>query len=206
DEDEFEKQVGNNDDFTEDIVPLADLDLSFEKRLEQRIGWLYNLQSCELFDEERRRFLSAFNLYFIGNKDDRFKIYITYTPYFYVGAKLERENDVYAYLSKRYHNRCLSCDLIGKGDLDLLNHLSSIQGTFIRLRFHDINDLMKAHKELQSIVKRNIEREKEQQSHPELVVLKRTTSSNLTSDLIVDGLSNANVAEKQIDGIIELRE
>ncbi|CAF3063174.1 unnamed protein product [Rotaria sp. Silwood2] len=65
---------------------------------------------------------------------------------------------------------------------------------------------MKAHKELQSIVKRNIEREKEQQSHPELVVLKRTTSSNLTSDLIVDGLSNANVAEKQIDGIIELRE
>ncbi|CAF4762286.1 unnamed protein product [Rotaria sp. Silwood2] len=65
---------------------------------------------------------------------------------------------------------------------------------------------MKAHKELQSIVKRNIEREKEQQSHPELVVLKRTTSSNLTSNLIVDGLSNANVADKQIDGIIELRE
>ncbi|CAF0924536.1 unnamed protein product [Rotaria sordida] len=89
---------------------------------------------------------------------------------------------------------------------DLLNHLSSIQGTFIRLRFHDINDLMKARKELQPIVKRNIEREKEQQSHPELVVLKRTTSSNSTSDLIVDGLSNANVAEKQIDGIIELRE
>ncbi|CAF2397049.1 unnamed protein product [Rotaria sp. Silwood2] len=165
-------------------------------RFEERIGWLYNLQSCELFDEERRRFLSAFNLYFIGNKDDRFNIYITYTPYFYVGAKLERENDVYAYLSKRYHNRCLSCDLIGKGDL----------GTFIRLRFHDINDLMKVHKELQSIVKRNIEREKEQQSHPELVVLKRTTSSNLTSNLIVDGLSNANVADKQIDGIIELRE
>ena len=141
DEDEFEKQVGNNDDFTEDIVPLAGLDLSFEKRLERLnqsdridqlygylrysgfeecIGWLYNLQPCELFDEERRRFLSALNLYFIGNKDDRFKIYIIYPPYFYVGAKLGRENDVYAYLSKRYHNRCLSCDLIPKEDLGIL--------------------------------------------------------------------------------------
>ncbi|CAF1430205.1 unnamed protein product [Rotaria sordida] len=124
---------------------------------EERIGWLYSLQPCELFDEERRRFVSALDLYFIG-------------------------------------------------DIDLPNHLSGIQHTFIRLRFHDINDSMKAYKELQPIVKRNIECEKKQQSHPELVVLKRTISSNSTSDLIVDGLSNANVAEKQIDGIIELRE
>ncbi|CAF4274290.1 unnamed protein product, partial [Rotaria sp. Silwood2] len=89
---------------------------------------------------------------------------------------------------------------------NLPNHLSDIQRTFIRLRFHDIDDLMKACKELQPIVKRNIEREKEQQSRPELAVLKRATSSNPSSDLIVDGLSNANVAEKQSDHIIELRE
>ncbi|CAF3181051.1 unnamed protein product [Rotaria sp. Silwood2] len=89
---------------------------------------------------------------------------------------------------------------------DLPNHLSDIQRTFIRLLFHDIDDLMKACKELQPIVKRNIEREKEQQSRPELAVLKRATSSNPSSDLIVDGLSNANVAEKQSDDIIELRE
>ncbi|CAF4295140.1 unnamed protein product [Rotaria sp. Silwood2] len=90
--------------------------------------------------------------------------------------------------------------------LNLLNHLVGIQRTFIRLRFHDIDDLIKARKELQPIVKHNTEREKEQQSRPELAVLKRATSSNPSSDLIVDGLSNANVAEKQIDGIIELRE
>jgi DNA polymerase epsilon subunit 1 len=66
---------------------------------------------------------------------------------------------------------------------------------------------MKARKELQPIVKRNTEREKEQQSRPELAVLTRATSTNSrSSDLIVNGLSNANVAEKQIDGIIELRE
>ncbi|CAF4135492.1 unnamed protein product [Rotaria sordida] len=151
DEDKFEENVENDDDFTEDIVPSAGFGF------EERIGWLYSLQPCELFDEERRRFVSALDLYFIG-------------------------------------------------DIDLPNHLSGIQHTFIRLRFHDINDSMKAYKELQPIVKRNIECEKKQQSHPELVVLKRTISSNSTSDLIVDGLSNANVAEKQIDGIIELRE
>ncbi|CAM4941635.1 unnamed protein product [Rotaria socialis] len=62
--------------------------------------------------------------------------------YFYAETKLGRENDVYVYLSKRYHNRCLSCDLIAKEDLDL---------------FRDIADVMKARKELQPIVKRNIE-------------------------------------------------
>ncbi|CAF1469802.1 unnamed protein product [Rotaria magnacalcarata] len=37
--------------------------------------------------------------------------------------------------------------------------------------------------------------------------LSRTTSMNAqSSDFIADGLSNANVAEQQIDGIIELRE
>lgn len=229
DEDDYNENNGNTqEDFIEDIVPSAGLGLSFEKRLErlnqsdridqlygclrytgfeERIGWLYNLQPCELFDEDRRRFVSALDLYFIGDIGDRFKISLIYPPYFYVGTKLGRENDVYAYLSKRYHNRCLSCDLIAKEDLDLPNHLAGIKRTFIRLRFHDIDDLMKARKELQPIVKRNIEREKEQETRPELAILKRGTSTNVrSSDLIVNGLSNANVAEKQIDGIIELRE
>jgi len=227
DEEEFfDDNVATTEDFVEDIAPSGGL--SFEKRLErlsqsdridqlygclrytafeERVGWLYNLQPCELFDEDRRRFVSALDLYFIGEIGDRFKISIVYAPYFYVGAKLGRENDVYAYLSKRYHNRCLSCELIAKEDLDLPNHLAGIKRTLIRLRFHDIDDLMKARKELQPIVKRNIEREKEQQSRPELAVLTRANSTNIrSSDLIVDGLSNANVAEKQIDGIIELRE
>ncbi|CAF1421739.1 unnamed protein product [Rotaria sordida] len=137
-EDEFEKQVGNNDDFIEDIILSAGRNLSFEKRLkclhqsdridqlygclrctgfEERIGWLSNLQSYELFNEERRGFVSALNLYSIGEVGDRFEVSLIYPPYFYVETKLGREKDVYAYLSKRYHNRCLSFDLIAKEDL-----------------------------------------------------------------------------------------
>jgi DNA polymerase epsilon subunit 1 len=138
DEDDFEENVGNADDLNEDVFQSAGLGLSLEKRFErlnqsdridqlygclrytgfeERIGWLYNLQPCEIFDQERRRFVSALDLYFIGEVGDRFKISIVYAPYFYVGTKLGRENDVYAYLSKRYHNRCLSCELIAKEDL-----------------------------------------------------------------------------------------
>ena len=227
-EDDFEEAPGNNDDYTEDIVPSAGLGLTLEKRLErlsqsdrldqlygclrysdteERIGWLYNLQPCELYDEERRRFVSALDLYFIGEIGDRFKISLVFPPYFYVGTKVGRENDVFTYLSKRYYNRCLSCELITKEDLDLPNHLAGIKRTLIRLRFHDIDDLMKARKELQPIVKRNAEREKEQQSRPELAVLSRAASAHGgSSDLNVGGLTNANIAEKQIDCIIELRE
>ena len=88
--------------------------------------------------------------------------------------------------------------------VDLPNHLAGIKRTFIRLRFHDIDDLIKARKEIQPIVKRNTEREKEQQSRPELAVLTRAATNSRSSDLIINGLSNANVAEKQIDGIILL--
>ena len=140
DDDELEETAGINDDFIDDVIPSAGLGLSFEKRLErlnqsdridqlygclrysgyeERIGWLYNIQPCELFDQERRRFVSALDLYFIGEIGDRFKISIAYPPYFYVGAKIGRENDVYSYLSKRYHNRCLSCDLVVKEDLGM---------------------------------------------------------------------------------------
>lgn len=92
-------------------------------------------------------------------------------------------------------------------DLDLPNHLAGIQRTFIRLRFFDIDDLMKARKDLLPIVKRNVEREKEQQTRPELTVLSRNNAANSrVSDMNTTSLSNANVREKQIDGIIELRE
>ncbi|CAF4106623.1 unnamed protein product [Rotaria magnacalcarata] len=46
-----------------------------------------------------------------------------------------------------------------KNKLYLPNHLAGIKRTFIRLRFHDIDHLMKARKELQPIVKRNIEQQ-----------------------------------------------
>ena len=142
DEDNFEETAGTGDDLIEDVVPSGGLGLTVEKRLErlnqsdridqiygclrytgfeERIGWLYNMQPCELFDEDRRRFVSALDLYFIGEVGDRFKISLVYAPYFYVGAKLGRENDVFAYLSKRYHNRCFSCELVAKEDLGKTN-------------------------------------------------------------------------------------
>lgn len=136
DDEEFDEIQGGADDLVEEVVTSSGLPL--EKRLErlhqsdridqiygclrynsfeERIGWLYNFQPSEVFDEDRRRFVSAVDLYFIGEIGDRFKVSIVYAPYFYVGAKLGRENDVFAYLSKRYQNQCLSCDLVAKEDL-----------------------------------------------------------------------------------------
>jgi hypothetical protein len=74
----------------------------------------------------------------------------------------------------------LSCDLIIKEDLDLPNHLAGIKRTLIRLRFHDIDDLIKAREE--------------QQSLPELAALSRAASAHGgSSDLNVGGLTNANI-------------
>ncbi|CAF3291273.1 unnamed protein product, partial [Rotaria sp. Silwood2] len=69
---------------------------------EERIAWLNNLQPCELFNEERRRFVEALDLYFTGEIGDRSKFSLIYPPHFYVEIKLGKENDVYNYLSKRY--------------------------------------------------------------------------------------------------------
>ncbi len=50
--------------------------------------------------------------------------------------------------------------MVEKEDLDLPNHLVGLKRRYLKLRFHCVEDLMKAKREVMPAVRKNREREK----------------------------------------------
>ncbi len=50
--------------------------------------------------------------------------------------------------------------MVEKEDLDLANHLVGLKARFLKLRFHSVEDLLKAKRDVMPAVRRNREREK----------------------------------------------
>ena len=65
-----------------------------------------------------------------------------------------------SYLSRKLSGRLAGIDMVDKEDLDLLNHLVGLKGRYLKLRFHSVEDLIKAKRDVLPAVKKNREREK----------------------------------------------
>ncbi len=50
--------------------------------------------------------------------------------------------------------------MVEKEDLDLANHLVGLKARFLKLRFHSVEDLQKAKRDIMPAVRKNKEREK----------------------------------------------
>lgn len=88
---------------------------------------------------------------------------LPYQPYFYIATKKDAEREVSSYLSKKLSGRLAGIDMVDKEDLDKVsqmwaartslhlslrvlqpNHLVGIKGRYLKLRFHSVDELMKA--------------------------------------------------------------
>ena len=65
-----------------------------------------------------------------------------------------------SYLSRKLSGRLAGIDMVDKEDLDLLNHLVGLKGRYLKLRFHSVEDLIKAKRDIVPAVRKNREREK----------------------------------------------
>ena len=72
----------------------------------------------------------------------------------------DTEREVSSYLSRKLSGRLAGIDMVDKEDLDLLNHLVGLKGRYLKLRFHSVEDLIKAKRDVLPAVKKNREREK----------------------------------------------
>jgi DNA polymerase epsilon subunit 1 len=124
-----------------------------------RTGWLINMHPNDVHDDQKR-LVSSVDFFFVEEDGSRFKVSFPYQPYFYIQTKPDTEKEVVAYYSKRFAGRIAGMDLVEKEDLDLANHLVGIRGKFLKLRFHSVEDLIKARREILPIVRRNKERDK----------------------------------------------
>ncbi|RHZ23048.1 hypothetical protein DYB37_001032, partial [Aphanomyces astaci] len=120
-------------DLTHGFAPLTEED-------GPQIGWLLNACNTSRNVDNVER--SGVELYFLAQDGSAFKTTLLRPPYFYVAAPPKRLQEALAYVT--LEGTLLSSSVVSKEDLDLPNHLSGLQASYIQLVFRTVADLVDA--------------------------------------------------------------
>nr|GMD12608.1 DNA polymerase epsilon catalytic subunit A-like [Ipomoea batatas] len=122
---------------------------------DKRLGWLLTFASSSWEDQETHKVYSCVDLYFVCQDGSTFKAKYKFRPYFYVATKSKMEIEVEAHLRRRYEAQIADIEIIEKEDLDLKNHLSGLQKSYLKISFDTVQQLMHVKSDLMHIVERN---------------------------------------------------
>ncbi|XP_048486026.1 DNA polymerase epsilon catalytic subunit 1 [Plutella xylostella] len=175
-----------------------DLKYGFERvrDAKERTGYLINMHTAEVLDEDKR-LVAAMDYYFIEMDGSRFKVSLTFQPYFLLHARRECQQEVIQYLSKKFAGSIHKIEVIEKEDLELLNHLSGLKQSYIKLSFMSQNDMMKVRREILTAVNKNKEREKKDAIYAEML------TNALTSAAAIE---HAKKTTDHMENILDIRE
>ena len=95
------------------------------------------------------------NCYFMQQDGETFKAQVKYAPYFLIATEPDCENDVEAFLRRRYEGKIHDVLIVDKEDLDLKNHLSGLTQRYLKVVFATVQDLMDVRREVMPLVKKN---------------------------------------------------
>ncbi|PKI82744.1 Pol2p [Malassezia vespertilionis] len=115
---------------------------------ETKQAWLVNMHPTLLSDDAHPSGRSGVDYYFIQDDASMFKVTILYLPYFLVGCYPGTESVVEEWVRRRFEGLVQSVERNQVDDLKLANHLVGNQRTVLRLRFHNVHDLLTVRKEL----------------------------------------------------------
>ena len=99
-------------------------------------------------DAESGKEFSAVNCYFMQQDGETFKAQVKYAPYFLIATEPDCENDVEAFLRRRYEGKIHDVLIVDKEDLDLKNHLSGLTQRYLKVVFATVQDLMDVRREV----------------------------------------------------------
>jgi DNA polymerase epsilon subunit 1 len=120
-----------------------------------KVGWLVNMRSTAVEDEDVPGGKAGVDFYFIGEDGDTFKATLEYDPYFLLAVKKGREQEVEEYCKRAYEGLVKSVKTVVKEDLSMPNHLTGYRRTFLQLSFANVNDLLAVRKAVSPVVEKN---------------------------------------------------
>ena len=123
-----------------------------------KIGWLTNFRTTLVKDAEWNSGRSAIDCYFMQDDGECFKATKSFSPYFFIKVRHEREIEVEDYLRRKFENTIEQITREYKEDLDMVNHLQpGNRALYLRLYFRNINDFNRVKNYLLPIVSKNRE-------------------------------------------------
>lgn len=121
----------------------------------KKVGWLCNMHSTTIEDENVPGGKAGVDYYFIGEDDETFKATLEYDPYFLLAVKKGREPEVEEYCRRSFEGLVKSIKRVEKEDLSMPNHLTGYRRTFLMLNFANVSDLLAVRKVMAPIVEKN---------------------------------------------------
>ncbi|KAL6707424.1 DNA polymerase epsilon catalytic subunit [Coniothyrium glycines] len=121
----------------------------------KKVGWLVNMHSTAIEDENVPGGRAGVDYYFIGEDGDTFKATLEYDPYFLLAVNKGREQEVEEYCRRSFEGLVKAIKRVEKEDLSMPNHLTGYRRTFLQLSFANVNDLLAVRKAVNPIVEKN---------------------------------------------------
>jgi DNA polymerase epsilon subunit 1 len=121
----------------------------------KKVGWLCNMHSTTVEDENVPGGKAGVNYYFIGEDGDTFKATLEYDPYFLLAVKRGKEAEVEEWSKRAFEGLIKGINKVEKEDLSMPNHLLGYRRTFLQLSFANVNDLLAVRKAVGPVVEKN---------------------------------------------------
>ncbi|CAO4363568.1 unnamed protein product [Caenorhabditis nigoni] len=165
---------------------------------QEKKGFLINIQSSELVDEQTKVIVSVVDYFFISDMDERFKISYPFRPYFYIATLDGFEFRFSKYVKKKYKQ--VQVEQMNKEDLDLKDDFSGLKKRYMKLSFTSTVKMMELRNDLMPLVRKNTDRIKKEW----------TDRGYLARNLGGKG-GNPGTSDAQLDGdilnqIVDIRE
>ncbi|XP_012276956.1 DNA polymerase epsilon catalytic subunit A [Orussus abietinus] len=157
--------------------------------VKERTGYLLNMHSTEIMNDDKR-LVSGVDYYFLEEDGTRFKVSVPFRPYFYILCRKGAFQEVSTFLLKKYNTIVTKIEIVEKEDLDMPNHLIGLKQTYLKLLFANITDLMKVKRDIMAVVRRNVEREKNNTYYSNLMASALNAYDQHTSKRIIDHMDN----------------
>lgn len=123
----------------------------------KRTGWLVNMHSTLIQDDESHDQLSGVDYYFLDEEGGSFKVSYQFDPYFMIICPPGKATELEEWLRRTLESLVKSISTVEKEDLDLANHLIGKKRTLVKLSFNNITDLLNARRVIQPYINKNKE-------------------------------------------------
>lgn len=121
----------------------------------KKVGWLCNMHSTTVEDENIPGGRAGVDYYFIGEDGDTFKATLEYDPYFLLAVKRGCEPEVEEWCRRFFEGLVKKISRVEKEDLSMPNHLLGYRRTLLKLEFANVGDLLAVRKGVQPLVAKN---------------------------------------------------